>query len=97
MHQDQPPVPDPRFDVAARLAALEARVAKLEAQKVGAERDETLSSAEAATYLGYSIHGLYRLLERDEALTKCYFRAPGGKSHLRFSRIALENYKAART
>jgi len=95
--------PDAGFDMATRLAALEGRVARLEAEKkapraAGAAADETLDSAEAAKFLGYSIHGFYRLLERDdEALAKCYFRAPGKRSHMKFSRRALEKYKVART
>jgi hypothetical protein len=83
--------------MAARLAELEGRVARLEGRNAGAEQDETFSSEEAARFLGYSIHGLYRLIERDEELAKCYFRAPGKKSHMKFSRRALERYKIART
>jgi hypothetical protein len=88
---------DPRFDIAARLAALEGRLARIEAQGAGADEDSTLDTAGAARFLGYSVHGLYKLLERDHELGKCYFRAPGKRSRMRFSRQALERYKAART
>lgn len=82
--------------IATRLAELEARVARIEGERAVTAADPTLDSAEAARFLGFSIHGFYRILKRDPELVKCYFRVPGKRSHMKFSRDALEKYKAAR-